>query len=261
MKRMEKVQRRLEQRRGIHLLPNLLTTCSLYAGFYSIIASINGNFFHAAVAIVVSAFFDTLDGRVARMTGTTSAFGVQYDSLSDLVAFGVAPAVLAYLWALQPFGHLGWVVGFLYMACGALRLARFNASVVSRKSGFFQGLPIPAAAGMIAATVFFFDYLGWSGLIRDWIIISLVITLSFFMVSNFRYFALKGELPRRQQFNALVAAILILALISVRPQVVLFFIGLSYIVSGPIMTLHFARSLGGKKEDELETPASEKELL
>ena len=149
--------------KSIYILPNLFTTASLFCGFYSIISSINGDFLAAAVAIVIAGVFDGLDGAVARATHTTSKFGVEYDSLADLVSFGVAPGVLAYLWALNPFGRLGWVAGFLYVACGALRLARFNVYVPVKDQSYFQGLPIPAAASMIATTVFLFNHFGHTG--------------------------------------------------------------------------------------------------
>ncbi|MBW1709343.1 MAG: CDP-diacylglycerol--serine O-phosphatidyltransferase [Deltaproteobacteria bacterium] len=255
MKKLIMPKARLERRRGISLLPNLLTTCGLYAGFYSIISSVNGNFFHAAVAIVISGVFDGLDGRIARITRTTSLFGIEYDSLSDLVAFGVAPAVLVYLWALQPFGRLGWVIGFLFLACGALRLARFNANVSDQDPKYFQGLSIPAGAGMIAATVFLFDYLNLEGSIKQWAVLITVIILSFLMVSNLKYISLKGELVKKKPFNSLVVTILMLAMISVQPQVTLYVIGLVYIISGPVLTVLLPKPLPDEDEAELETPA------
>lgn len=245
----------LDGRRGVFLLPNLLTTCSLYAGFYSIVSSINGNFFNAAVAIIVSGVFDSLDGRIARMTRTTSLFGVEYDSLSDLVAFGVAPALLVYLWALKPFNQLGWVACFLFLTCGALRLARFNAHVTDQDTNFFQGLSIPAGAGMIAATVFLFDYLNIGRPLKHWTVFVTVITLSFLMVSNFRYISLKGSLAKRKPFNTLVLAILVLALISVQPQVTLYTLGLIYIISGPALAVLRPKPLPGENEVEVKTPS------
>jgi len=237
MSRRRKNRSRAERRRGIYILPNLFTTASLFSGFFAIIAAVHHDFMAAAIAIIVSGVFDFLDGKVARLTQTTSQFGVEYDSLADLVAFGVAPGLLAYLWALEPFGRLGWVAGFLYVACGALRLARFNVYSSRRSSDFFQGLPIPGAAAMIATTVFFLHHLGQSGVIKHWAILVLIFALSFLMVSNFRYFSLKNpELLKSKPFNTLVAATLLLALVAVRPQVVLFFFMLVYVVSGPILT-------------------------
>ncbi|MBU2549246.1 MAG: CDP-diacylglycerol--serine O-phosphatidyltransferase [Proteobacteria bacterium] len=242
MSKRRKHRSKAERRKGIYILPNLFTTASLFAGFYAIISSINGEFMSAAVAIVVSGLFDFLDGKVARMTNTTSQFGVEYDSLADLVAFGVAPGILAYMWALQPFGRLGWVAGFLYVACGALRLARFNVNSSVRSHDYFQGLPIPAAAAMIATTVFLFNHLGESGPVKHGAILVMVFALSFLMVSNFRYLSLKNsELFKSKPFNTLVAVILMFSLIAVRPHIMLFVLGLGYLVSGPILTAYTYR--------------------
>ena len=150
-------------RRGVYLLPNLLTTGGLFAGFYSIVATMNGNYLVAGWFVLIAAVFDGLDGKVARMTNTTSKFGVEYDSLADLVAFGVAPGLMMYAWALKPFGKLGWLAAFLYVVCGALRLARFNVQITTVESKRFVGLPIPAAAGMAASLVIFFHHMGGSG--------------------------------------------------------------------------------------------------
>ena len=241
--------------RGIYILPNLFTTASLFAGFYSIISSINGEYMPAAIAILISGVFDGLDGAVARATHTTSNFGVEYDSLSDLVAFGVAPGVLAYLWALQPFGRLGWVAAFLFVACGALRLARFNVYVPTKSHDYFQGLPIPAAAAMVATTVFLFHYLGQGGPIRFGGVLVMVFVLSFLMVSNFKYFSLKNpELLKSKPFNTLVAVVLILALAAVRPQIVLFVFFGCYVVSGPLLTAYLYKKARSAGELPLESP-------
>jgi len=227
---------RIEMRRGISLLPNLLTSCNLFAGFYSIVASVNGDFSHAALAIVVSAIFDFLDGKVARLTRTTSELGLQYDSLSDMVAFGVAPMILVYLWALQPFHRLGWAVCFLYLACGALRLARFNVSALERDPRFSQGLTITSSAGMVVTSFLLFEYLGQQGQFRDWFILVMAIILSFLMVSNFMYFSLKTESKKNRTFTTLVMALPVLALIIVQPQITLFVVALAYILCGPVVT-------------------------
>ena len=248
--------------KSIYILPNLFTTASLFCGFYSIISSINGDFLAAAVAIVIAGVFDGLDGAVARATHTTSKFGVEYDSLADLVSFGVAPGVLAYLWALNPFGRLGWVAGFLYVACGALRLARFNVYVPVKDQSYFQGLPIPAAASMIATTVFLFNHFGHTGPIKHGALLVLIFALSFLMVSNFKYMSLKNtELLKSKPFNTLVAAVLILALAAVRPQVVLFIFFLAYVVSGPLLTAYLIRKRhhGGEEEEEVEANGSKKQ--
>lgn len=251
--------------RGIYILPNLFTTASLFSGFFSIISSIEGDFVTAAAAIIVSGVLDGLDGAVARMTKTTSKFGVEYDSLADMVAFGAAPGVMAYLWALQPYGRMGWVAAFLYVACGALRLARFNVYVPVKSQKYFQGLPIPAAAGMLAVTVFLFNYLGRPGPIQNGAVLLLVFALAFLMVSNFRYFSLKNvDLLKSKPFNTLVSAVVLLALIAIRPQVFLFVFGLAYVVSGPFTTvvlLRRSRRMGwdGSSEAGEESPATDGE--
>src|SRR3990167_6074066 len=150
-------------KKGIFLLPNLITSASLFGGFYSIIASLDGEFNKAAIAIIVSAVLDGLDGRIARLTRSTSKFGVEYDSLADLVAFGLAPGILIFTWALRPFGKYGWLAAFLYVVCGALRLARFNVQITTIESKRFNGLPIPAAAAMVASTVLLFLYFSQGG--------------------------------------------------------------------------------------------------
>ena len=144
---------KIKTKRGIYLLPSIITTFALFAGFYSIVASINGDFTLAAISIMVAMLWDTLDGRVARLTNTQSAFGAEYDSLSDLVSFGVAPALLVYEWSLSDLGRFGWLAAFIYLACAALRLARFNTQVGATDKRYFQGLPSPASAGVIASMI------------------------------------------------------------------------------------------------------------
>src|SRR5471030_2470512 len=151
---------KIKRKMPVYILPNLLTTGNMFFGFYSMIQSLSGNFTMAAYAIIWAAVFDTLDGRVARLTRSTSKFGMEYDSLSDLVSFGVAPAILLYQWALKPFDRLGWLACFLFLACGALRLARFNVQVASIEKKYFQGLPIPMAAGIVATSVMAADHAG-----------------------------------------------------------------------------------------------------
>jgi len=147
-------------KKGIYLLPSIFTSLSLFCAFYSITASIKGSILHACWAIIIAGVFDGLDGRIARLTGSTSRFGEEYDSLVDMISFGIAPAILVYNWALQPYGRWGWLVAFLYIICTALRLARFNVQSESRENKYFQGLPTPGAAGMIATTVIIFNNLG-----------------------------------------------------------------------------------------------------
>ena len=153
---------RKRKRRSVYLLPNLLTSMSLFGGFYSIIATIDGKFVYASIAIFLACLCDVFDGAVARKTGSASRFGVEYDSLADLVSFGVAPGLLAYMWALKGYGRFGWLAAFLYVACGALRLARFNVQVDSVQKKQFLGLPIPMAAMAMASSVLFFNEMGIS---------------------------------------------------------------------------------------------------
>ena len=219
-------------RGSVALLPNLLTTLSLFSGFYSIVSSINGHFLHAAVAIIVAGVFDGLDGRVARMTGTTSKFGEQYDSLCDLVSFGVAPALMAYLWVLQPYGRYGWLAAFLYVATTALRLARFNSLIEETPKNVFVGLPCPAAAGMVATSVLFCRFLGTTGTYRDIVMLFMVYGLSYLMVSTHQYSSFKQISKTKFQF--LVGMVLLLMVIATEPQVTLFLLGVVYVLSGPL---------------------------
>jgi CDP-diacylglycerol--serine O-phosphatidyltransferase len=231
----KQVERAENIKKGIYILPNLFTTGSLFAGFYSMVASLNGNFEIAALWIFASAVFDGLDGKVARLTGTTSKFGVEYDSLADLVSFGVTPGLMMYAWALKPFGRLGWLAAFLFVVCGALRLARFNVQVNTVESKRFVGLPIPAAASMVAATVLLFHHFGWSSSYKRLAIIVLIYLLAFLMVSSFRYYSFKDPaLIKRQPFGFLLLAVVLLIIAAAEPAVMTFAIMLCYVVSGPL---------------------------
>lgn len=231
----EKSARHENLRKGVYILPNLFTTGSLFAGYYSIISVMNGQYEKAAWFILVATVFDGLDGKVARMTNTTSRFGVEYDSLADLVAFGVAPGLLMYSWALTSFGKLGWLAAFLYVVCGALRLARFNVQVETVESKRFVGLPIPSAAWMVAACVLLFYYLGGTDTIKQISVVVLVYCLAFLMVSNVQYYSFKDpELVKRQPFGFLVLAIFMIVVIVARPEIMLFVLALTYVTSGPI---------------------------
>jgi CDP-diacylglycerol--serine O-phosphatidyltransferase len=232
-------KKRRERRRGIYVLPNLVTTASLFCGFYAVIAAIQGDFFRAALSVLIAAVLDGLDGRIARITRTTSAFGIQYDSLSDLIAFGLAPAVLVFLWALRPFNRFGWVAAFLYVVCGALRLARFNVQAGQGGNQYFVGLPIPAAASIVAATILFIYQVGGTGSTGYLVILIMIYVLSFLMVSNIPYPSFKGlKLAERRSFNFLVAAVLIFVLVALEPFIMLAVGILGYVLSGPILALY-----------------------
>lgn len=225
-------------KKGIYILPSLFTSASLFAGFYSIIASLRGDFKAAAIAIIISTAFDFLDGKVARMTNTCSQFGVEYDSLSDLVAFGVAPAIMIYSWALQPYGRFGWAAAFIFMACGALRLARFNVHAGEPGSSRFTGLPIPAGGGMLATTVLIYYYLGGDGNFKHITILLMTFFISYLMVSSIPFMSLKKiEFAKKKPFGFLVFIILVFAVIAAEPQISLFLIASIYCLSGPFLLL------------------------
>ncbi|MCW8859082.1 MAG: CDP-diacylglycerol--serine O-phosphatidyltransferase [Deltaproteobacteria bacterium] len=229
-------EKRENLRKGVYLLPNLITAGGIFAGFYVIIATTDGNYATAAWFILLAAIFDGLDGKVARLTGTSSKFGVELDSLADVISFGVAPGVLLYVWALRPFGKLGWLAAFLYVICGALRLARFNVQVSTVESKRFVGMPIPAAACIVATCVLLFYELGGTGTIKMVSMVALVFLLAFLMICNIEYLSLKDpELFKRQPFMMLVIAIMLLIVIVAKPEIMLFLIGMTYLVSGPIV--------------------------
>ena len=226
-------------KKGIYILPNLFTSFSLFGGFYAIIAAIQGRYDAAAIAILISSIFDGLDGKIARFTNTTSLFGAEYDSLSDVVAFGVAPGLLAFEWSLEPFGRFGWLAVFLYIICGALRLARFNIQKNNLESRHFQGLPIPGAAIFIATLVLFINSLGGLTENKHTIIISTIYLLSFLMVSTIDYLSFKElELFKKKPFNALVASVLLFIIVAYKPALMLFLFSTIYVISGPAITLY-----------------------
>ena len=239
-------------RKGIYLLPNLFTSASLFGGFYAIIASIQGRYEAAAIAILVSTLFDGLDGKIARFTNTTSDFGTQYDSLSDLVAFGIAPSILAFQWALATFGRLGWLASFTYVVCGALRLARFNVQKDTLDAKDFSGLPTPAAASFVASFLLFTTVIGGRAETNNIVIILLIYILSFLMVSNIKYPSFKQfDLKRQKSFNALVAIILVFLVIAYKPKVMLFAVLSIYILWGPFYTLYRLKKKGAMAKASL----------
>ncbi len=231
-------------RKGIYLLPNIITLSSMFSGFYSIIASFNSDYERAAWTIMIAAVFDVLDGWVARMTHTTSKFGIEIDSLSDAISFGVAPGVLVYSWSLQSFGKIGWLASFFMVACAALRLARFNVQMGSTEKKHFTGLPSPAAALMIATTVLAYEevidilkqlqYERLADIIGlDYWVLALTFIVAGHMVSNITYHSLKeANLKERRPFGLLVVIVAVLAVVAYHPALVLFLITLFYVLTG-----------------------------
>ena len=226
-----------QKRRGIYLLPNLLTTAGLFSGFYAVVMSMNGQFEHAAIAIFVAMVFDGLDGRVARITNTQSAFGAEYDSMADMVSFGVAPALIAYNFGLTELGKIGWLAAFIFVAAAALRLARFNTQVGIADKRYFQGLASPAAAALISGMVWVSIDYDING--NDYGILVAVITgfAGLLMVSNFKYNSFKevdwhGKVP----FVALLLIMMVFIIVATAPSLVLFIVFILYAVAGPINT-------------------------
>jgi CDP-diacylglycerol--serine O-phosphatidyltransferase len=240
--------------RGIYLLPNLFTSAALFGGFFAIVQAMNGNFELSAIAIFVSMVMDGLDGRVARMTNTQSAFGAEYDSLSDMVSFGVAPALILYIWALKPLGKLGWLAAFFYCACAALRLARFNTKLEDefQDKRYFQGLPSPGAAALLAGFVWvsyeygvsgrdiFFGVLQWK-----WMAWAITVFAGASMVTDLRYYSGKDiNLKHSVPFFVILGIMLMIVLISYSPPEVLFLVMTAYVFSGYVLWL---RDVFGKE--------------
>ena len=224
----------MKPRKGIHILPSLFTTGNVFCGFYAFVAVLNEDFYHAAWAIVVGMIFDGLDGRIARLTKTTSAFGMQYDSLADIITFGMAPAFLAYAWVLKPFGRLGWMAAFLFLLCTALRLARFNVTKPDTHGSHFIGLPSPAAAVVVASIVIAFEEL-FATKINPFIMVMVIYGLAFLMVSNIKYPAFKKlDFKKRVAFSRFLFVILFFYVLATIPRVALFILGITYTVIGPI---------------------------
>lgn len=219
--------------RKIYVVPNFVTTANMFCGFYSMIASIQLNFVHAAWALVAAAVFDMLDGRIARLAKATSLFGIEYDSLSDLLSFGIAPAILLYRWELEPYGRLGILAAFLFVACAALRLARFNINTNLIPKNYFQGLPTPAAAGMIASYILFIHSIDLQdyNLTNETIALVFALGLSSLMVSTIRFPSMKELNWRsRAHFGYLLIGVVVMILIAIKPEVTLFLLIFSYIM-------------------------------
>ena len=254
------------RRRGVYLLPNLLTSAALFAAFYSIIAGINGQFESAAIAIIVAGILDGLDGRVARLTNTQSDFGEQYDSLADLISFGLAPALLAFNWSLASLneisimaGKLGWLASFLFVACAALRLARFNTQAGIADKSYFQGLASPAAAGTLVFTIWFFIDNGVAGESVRWLIFFEIIALGLLMFSRVRYYSFKtGPSGDRVPTLWIFLAVLIIVLLALDPPIMGMIFGCAYVLSGLLITVagrrnwKLKRGKRPRKEDRTE---------
>ena len=227
--------------RGIYLLPSILTTFGMFAGFYSIIASINGDFTLAAISIMVAMLWDTLDGRVARLTNTQSDFGAEYDSLADLVSFGVAPALLVYEWSLSDLGRIGWLAAFIFLACAALRLARFNTQVGISDKRYFQGLPSPAAAGVIASMIWLkfwnFEFFYGIATLSYYIGVGITILCALLMVSNVRYYSFKELDSKKASFRFVLVVVLSFIVLLSKPNIFLFTGFFLYMLSGPFITI------------------------
>ncbi|MCC7203184.1 MAG: CDP-diacylglycerol--serine O-phosphatidyltransferase [Nitrospirae bacterium] len=221
---------------GVFILPSILTAANLFCGFFAIVSVLNSDYITAAIAILVAMLFDGFDGKIARLTNSTSRFGVEFDSLSDLVSFGVAPGLLIYTWALNGYGKIGWLAVFLFVVCGAMRLARFNVRTSVSDNKYFLGLPIPAAAGVIATVVIFDHHILEMGKeVRPIVVLIMTYLLAYLMVSTIKYRSFKDvHLGERKPLSALVAAVLLLIVVVAEPQIMLFAIFILYALSGPV---------------------------
>jgi CDP-diacylglycerol--serine O-phosphatidyltransferase len=231
-----------KRRRGIYLLPNLFTTACLFCGFYAVTAAMNGQFEKAAFSIFAAMVMDGLDGRVARLTHTQTAFGAEYDSLSDMVSFGLAPALVMYLWSLTFLAKLGWFASFVYTAAAALRLARFNTQLGVEDKRYFQGLPSPSAAALVAGMVWLGETYGLAGEALRYVAVLITTLAALLMVSNFRYYSFKNfDVRGRVPFVVIIAVMLALAVILTDPQLMLVLLFSAYATSGPLLTLWLLR--------------------
>ncbi len=224
-----------KRRKGIYVLPNLFTLAALFGGFYAIVMAINGRFDLAVYGIACAMVLDSLDGRVARMTNTQSAFGEQMDSLSDMVSFGAAPALISYIWALKGLGRWGWIAAFVYVSCAALRLARFNVNTAVVDKRYFQGLPSPAAAAMVASFIYTMNDLDFSGPSVAWPMFALALYAGLTMVTNVPFYSFKDVSKKSVPFVVLVAIALVIATILIDPPKVLFGIFVVYGLSGYVI--------------------------
>ena len=246
----------MQRKKGIHILPSLFTTGNVFCGFYAFVAVLNEQFYFAAWAIVAGMIFDGLDGRIARLTKTTSAFGEQYDSLADIITFGMAPAFLAYSWVLKPFGRLGWMAAFLFLLCATLRLARFNVTKPEIRSKHFIGLPSPASAVVIASIVIAFEDL-FATRMNPFIMVMVVYALAFLMVSNIKYPAFKQfDFKKRVVFSRFLFVILFIYVLATIPRVALFILGITYAIIGPIGLLIKNKKLAAESNETSPPPVN-----
>ena len=261
-KNIHKLERTDRGRKGIYILPNLFTTASLFSAFYGIVQATNGSYEHSAIAIVVAAVLDSLDGRVARMTNTVSDFGKEYDSLVDLVAFGLAPALILYEWGLKDLGKLGWLTAFIYAAATALRLARFNTRD-TKGNRYFRGLPCPAAAVLIATAIWTAESYNLTGTWTVVVALLAMIMLSAAMVSSFPYRSFKDfDLKNQVPFMAILALVLVFVLVSFDPPAVLLLLSAGFTLSGPLFWLFGKRveTLDFSDESDVEIEDEVKEM-
>lgn len=244
------------RRKGIYILPNLFTLAALFGGFYAIVMAMNGRFDQAAIGIFAAMVLDSLDGRVARMTNTQSAFGEQMDSLSDMVSFGAAPALIAYIWALTSLGRWGWIGAFVYCACVALRLARFNVNTAVVDKRFFQGLPSPAAAALVAGFIWLMTDAGVSGQDVRWPTFGLLLYAGLTMVTNVPFYSFKDvQMKRSVPFVVIVLIALGIAVINIDPPTVMFALFVLYGLSGYV--LYGWRKAKGQQTSVISTSTDE----
>jgi CDP-diacylglycerol---serine O-phosphatidyltransferase len=247
-----------KRRKGIYILPNLFTLGALFGGFYGVVMAMDGRFDQAAVGVFCAMVLDSLDGRVARMTNTQSAFGEQMDSLSDMVSFGAAPALIAYTWSLKDLGRWGWIAAFVYCSCAALRLARFNVNTGVVDKSYFQGLPSPAAAALVAGFIWLMNDLGFKGFQLDWVMFAVALYAGLTMVTNVPFYSFKDvRMKQSVPFIVIVAIALGIAVITIRPPVVLFGLFVVYGLSGYV--LYAVRKSRGHPTSVISTSTDEPE--
>ena len=247
-----------KRRKGIYILPNLFTLAALFGGFYAMVMAIDGRFENAAIGIFCAMVLDSLDGRIARMTNTQSAFGEQMDSLSDMVSFGAAPALIAYVWALSTLGRWGWIAAFVYCSCAALRLARFNVNTTVVDKRFFQGLPSPAAAALVAGFIWLMTDAGIDGEQVRWVAFALMLYSGLTMVTNVPFYSFKDiQMKKSVPFAAIVLIALAIAVVNIDPPIVMFSLFVLYGFSG--YAVYIWRKAKGQQTSVISTSTDEPE--